>query len=111
MNSRAKGRRGQGEFGNLLRERDWKVTATSCGIKQEDIVATDDLGVSWSWEVKKCRLINVPECLSQARRQADERGMRWALACHLHGTAHWLVFRQGHDPVTWRSTRESSFVG
>lgn len=108
MDSRAKGRAGQGEFANLLRERDWLVTATSCGLKQEDIVANDQDGCGWSWEVKKCRLVDVPRFVAQARRQAESRRLRWALGCHLHGTSHWLVLRQGYPPTVWKQTRGGS---
>lgn len=106
---RAKGRRGQSDFANMLRERDWNVTSTSCGVKQEDIVASDTDGLAWSWEVKKCRIVDLERFLGQAREQAEERKLPWAMAAHLHGTSHWLVLRKGYPPTVWRQTPTSSW--
>lgn len=102
INSRNKGRRGQSEAALLLRERDWRVDDTRCGIKSDDLIATDPDGRSWSVEVKKTRTI-VPGHIDQARRQAKKRKMPWMLLNRIHGSVCWLVRRQGMWPVVWAS--------
>ena len=99
--SRTKGRRGQSDFANILRNNDWQVDDTRAGIKAEDLIATDPDGKEWSVEVKKTKQI-IPDHLRQAREQAKKRKMPWMLANHIHGTRYWLVQRQNQSPVLWR---------
>ena len=100
INSRDKGRRGQSEFANILRGRDWGVDDTRCGKHCEDIIAVDPDGVEWSVEVKKTKMITVDH-RKQAREQAKARCLRWMLASHIHGTRSWLVQQQSRKPVVW----------
>ena len=98
--SRRKGRLGQSIFANMLRERDWIVADLSCGIKSEDILATDPLGRTWAVEVKRTSSITAGH-VQQARQQAEKRKARWMLANHIEGTSSWLVRRQGERPIIW----------
>ena len=57
---RDKGRRGQTAAEALLKDRDWTVDPITSGIKREDIIATDPVGIIWRSEErrvgKECRL-------------------------------------------------------
>jgi hypothetical protein len=98
--SRTKGRQGQTEFSNMLKDRDYNVVDTSAGMTVEDCLAIDVDGIMWACEVKKTALIT-PAHLKQAMDQAKARKARWMLANHLAGTSSWLVRRQGMLPVVW----------
>lgn len=98
--SRTKGRVGQTEFSNMLKERDWTVVDTSAGQSVEDVFAIDCNGVQWSVEIKKTTMITLAH-VKQAMEQAKKRKVRWMLANHIAGTSSWLVRRQGEKPVVW----------
>ena len=101
---RSKGRRGQSEAANILRDRDWIVADLSAGITCEDILATDPYGVLWAVEVKNTVSI-LPAHLKQAKEQANKRKAKWMLMSHLHGTSSWLVQRQGAKPIVWHNEK------
>jgi len=92
---RNKGRRGQTEAFNLLRDRDWNVVETTSGQEVEDAVAIDPNGQAWSVEVKNTVAIQIRLFLAQARRQAKERKLPWMLMAKIDGGFGWLVLRQG----------------
>ena len=98
---RNKGARGQREFANMLRDRDWSVDDTRTGKSCEDIIAVDPDGVTWSVEVKNTKIIT-PEHEQQARRQAKARGLPWMLANHLHNTRAWLIRRNDGYIGIWK---------
>lgn len=102
---RRKGACGQSRFANLLRERDWTVDPITCGVRREDLLATDPDGRQWSVEVKNQKTIT-PAHRTQAQEQARARGLPWLLASHIHGTSSWLVQRQGDRPVTWNERED-----
>jgi len=98
---RTKGRLGQSTFAHLLRDRDWQVIETSSGMKVEDIIAESPDGQRWSVEVKNCKSIDIPRYKKQAMEQALRRKLSWMLACRIHGSASWIVWRKGEQPVIW----------
>ncbi|MGL4559598.1 MAG: hypothetical protein ACRCV5_19040 [Afipia sp.] len=100
--TRAKGRRGQAEAANLLRERDWVVADLSAGVSTEDMIASDPDGRHWCVEVKNTVAI-LPEHAKQAMEQAKRRRLPWMLMNKLAGTRCWLVRRQGERPAVWES--------
>ena len=99
--SRNKGRRGESTVANILRDRDWIVDNTRCGIITEDMIATDTHGNEWSVEVKNTKSITMDH-LEQARRQAKKRKMPWMLINKIPQTKCWLVRRKGMDPEIWK---------
>jgi len=107
--TRSKGRRGQTEALNLLRDRDWTVADLSAGVDSEDGLACDPEGNWWALEVKNCASI-LPAHLNQARNQARKRKLPWMLMSRIQGDRHrpsaWLVQRQGKAPVVWRNQTE-----
>ena len=103
--TRAKGRRGQTETLNLLRDRDWTVADLSAGVDSEDGLACDPDGNWWALEVKNCASI-LPAHKRQAMDQAKRRKLPWMLMSKIHGTGAWLVQRQGKAPVVWRNWQE-----
>ena len=98
--SRDKGVRGQSEFANILRARDWTVDPLTAGVKREDLLATDQLGRQWAVEVKNCVAITVVH-RRQAAEQARKRKLPWMLAAKISGTNFWLVQRKDMPPVVW----------
>lgn len=98
--SRDKGRRGQSEFGNLIRSRDWDVVDTSSGMACEDMLAKDPAGRYWSCEVKNTVAITTAH-RNQAMAQAAKRKLPWLLASKIAGTSAWLIQRQGEKPTVW----------
>ncbi len=97
---RDKGRRGQAEFGNLIRSRDWDVVDTSSGMACEDMLAKDPAGRYWSCEVKNTVAITTAH-RAQAMKQADKRKLPRLLASKIAGTSAWLIQRKGEKPVVW----------
>ncbi len=104
--SRSKGRRGQTEAANLLRSRDWCVVETAAGMSQEDFIAVDDSGQSWSVEVKNTVAITAAH-RKQAMEQAEKRRLPWMLVSKIAGTSSWLVQRKGERPVVWHNSTEN----
>lgn len=102
--SRRKGARGQGEFANLLRERDYDVTQITAGVLAEDLLARKD-GKAWAVECKKTKTWH-PGHLKQAKVQAKTRKVRWMLAWSVPGTRSWLVWAQGERVVLWHQGAE-----
>ena len=100
MNARAKGRRGQQEAQNLLRDRDYSVAELNAGSAVEDFLAVDNFGVTWSCEVKNTQAITTAH-RKQAMEQAKKRRLPWLLLSKIAGTSSWLVQRQGMQPVIW----------
>ncbi len=100
--SRSKGRRGQTEALNLLRDRDWTVADLSSGVECEDGLACDPDGSWWALEVKNCAAITQAH-RRQAMEQAKRRRLPWMLMSKIIGTSSWLVQRQGKAPMVWRS--------
>ena len=98
--SRTKGRKGQTEFSNMLRDRDFNVVDTTAGKENEDCLAIAPDGTIWAVEIKKTAMIT-PAHLKQAMNQAKERKAKWMLANHIAGTSSWLVRRQGMLPTVW----------
>ena len=103
--TRAKGRRGQTEALNLLRDRDWTVADLSAGVDSEDGLACDPDGNWWAVEIKNCASI-IPAHRRQAMEQAKRRKLPWMLMNKIAGTSSWLVQRQGKAPVVWRAQTE-----
>ena len=103
--TRAKGRRGQTEALNLLRDRDWTVADLSAGVDSEDGLACDPEGQYWAVEVKNCAQITLAN-RRQAMEQAKRRRLPWMLMNKIAGTSSWLVQRQGKRPVIWHNTME-----
>lgn len=101
INSRSKGRRGQLEFGNLLRDRDWELRELNSGTAVEDFLAIDPGGVVWSVEVKNAIGMNIRKWRKQAIRQAGR--MPWMLACKIDGTSSWLILRKSDRPTIWHA--------
>lgn len=98
--TRSKGRRGQREFADLLRSRDWVVRETNSGSTVEDFIAIDPHGNTWSIEVKNTKAITVAH-RQQAQRQADAAKLPWMLASKIAGTRGWLVQRKLQVPAVW----------
>jgi hypothetical protein len=105
--TRAKGRRGQTEALNLLRERDWIVADLSAGVDSEDGLAMDPDGNWHALEVKNCASI-IPAHRRQAMEQAKRRRLPWMLMSKLDGRGEWLVQRQGKPSVVWRNRTEEA---
>jgi hypothetical protein len=107
--TRSKGRRGQTEALNLLRDRDWTVADLSAGVDSEDGLACDPDGNWWALEVKNTKSI-LPTHIAQAKQQAHKRKLPWMLMSRLPGDrgrpSAWLVQRQGKTPVVWRNHGE-----
>jgi len=99
--SRTKGARAQTAAKNLLTERDWRVTTTSSGASQEDIIATDTQGRTWSVEVKDQKTTPWEKFRTQARDQAKRSALPWMLMVHVPGTRHWVIERQGEGLAVW----------
>jgi len=99
--TRGKGRRGQTEALNLLRDRDWTVADLSAGVDSEDGLACDPDGNWYAVEIKNCASI-LPAHKRQAMEQARRRKLPWMLMSKIAGTSAWLVQRQGKAPVVWR---------
>ena len=100
--TRNKGRRGQTEAINLLRERDWSVAELNAGTSVEDFIAIDPYGVAHSAEVKNCAAISEGH-RKQAMKQAEGRKLPWMLLSKITGTGSWLVQRKGQRPVVWHN--------
>ena len=100
MNPRAKGRRGQQEAQNLLRNRDYSVAELNAGTDVEDFLAVDTNGQSWSVEVKNTVAITTAH-RKQAMEQAKKRRLPWMLVSKIAGTSSYLIQRQGYAPVVW----------
>jgi hypothetical protein len=98
--SRRKGARGQAEFADMLRDRDWSVDQITAGIAAADLIATDPDGRTYAVEVKHCASI-LPAHRKQAMEQGDKRRLPWLLASKIAGTSSWLVQRTGSAPVVW----------
>ena len=103
--SRTKGARAQTAAKNLLTERDWRVTTTSSGASQEDIIATDLQGRTWSVEVKDRKEISPAAFRAQARAQAKRSGLPWMVMAHWHGSRDWVVERKGERLCVWTERR------
>ena len=103
--TRAKGRRGQTEALNLLRDRDWTVADLSAGVDSEDGLACDPDGNWWAVEIKNCAAITTAH-RKQAMDQAKRRRLPWMLVSKIHGRNEWLVQRQGKPSVVWRAQTE-----
>ena len=106
INSRSKGRRGQLEFGNLLRDRDWEVRELNSGTAVEDFLAVDPGGQVWSVEVKNAVSINIRMWKAQAKQQAGD--IPWLLACKIDGTSSWLILRKSDRPTVWHAKETAS---
>ena len=104
--TRSKGRRGQTEALNLLRDRDWTVADLSAGVDSEDGLACDPEGNWYALEVKNCASITQAH-RRQAMEQAKRRRLPWLLMSKIHGTSSWLVQRQGRPPIVWCNHREA----
>jgi len=95
----------------MLVDRDWFVLPTVAGQSCCDLIAApykpDQLGLhalpqdQVAWEVKDCKLIDLPRFRAQARAQGKHHKMPWGLAYHLWGTRCWVVERQGEEPQLW----------
>jgi sugar lactone lactonase YvrE len=105
--TRNKGRRGQTEAINLLRERDWIVADLSAGVDCEDGLACDGDGNWWALEVKNTAAITQAH-RKQAIDQAKKRRLPWLLMSKITGTGSWLIQRQGKRPVVWHNKGECS---
>jgi hypothetical protein len=103
--TRSKGRRGQTEALNLLRDRDWTVADLSAGVDSEDGLACDPDGNWYAVEIKNCASI-IPAHKRQAMEQAKRRRLPWMLMSKISGSSAWLVQRQGKTPVVWRNHGE-----
>jgi hypothetical protein len=103
--TRSKGRRGQTEALNLLRDRDWTVADLSAGVDSEDGLACDPDGNWYAVEIKNCASI-IPAHKRQAMEQAKRRRLPWMLMSKIAGSSAWLVQRQGKTPVVWRNHGE-----
>ena len=104
--TRNKGRRGQTEAIDLLRERDWIVADLSAGVDCEDGLAFDIDGNCWALEVKNTAAITQAH-KKQAMAQAKKRRLPWLLMNKIAGTSSWLVQRQGKKPVVWHNKGET----
>jgi hypothetical protein len=104
--TRSKGRRGQTEALNLLRNRDWMVADLSAGVDSEDGLACDPDGNWWAVEIKNCAAILTTVHRRQAMEQAKRRKLPWMLMNKIHGRNEWLVQRQGKPSVVWRNQLE-----
>ena len=98
-NSRSKGRRGETEAKNLLRDRDWEVADLTAGVSSEDFWATDQNGVTWSVEVKNRKVINMREFRAQAVRNSGKKP--WMVMAKIEGLSEWLICRQGEKSQIW----------
>lgn len=98
--TRAKGRRGQQECANLLRDRDWVVSELNAGKQGEDYIAQDPDGKTWSVEVKNTVDIQRAH-RRQAMKQAERSKLPWMLCSKIAGTSDWLIQRQGMRCVVW----------
>ena len=97
---RNKGRRGQTEAVNMLKDRDWQVIQTTSGIMNEDVVATDPGGCQWSVEVKNHKIIDIYRFRRQAIEQANKRKLPWMLMLKIPGG--WLIMRKNETPIVWK---------
>lgn len=103
--SRAKGVRGQGEFSNMLRDRDWMCDQLTSGLSTGDLIGTDPTGKTWLVEVKNCAGI-LPAHKKQAIEQGRDRRLPWMLASKIADSSSWLIQRQGDVPCVWHSKKE-----
>lgn len=101
INSRSKGRRGQRQFGELLRDMDWEVRELNSGTAVEDFLAIDPGGQVWSVEVKNARAMDIRKWRTQAKEQAGN--IPWMLGCKIDGTSSWLILRQAQRPTVWHN--------
>ena len=102
INSRRKGRRGESEFKNLLKEKDWVVHDLTSGDKCEDFIATDPRGRTWSVECKNTIILKILDFLKRARHNAKRSKKPWLLAMKLpRHDSSWLIYRKGRKPTVW----------
>ena len=103
---RDKGRRGQRACRRLLEDRDFSVHELNAGTSVADFLAIDDMGRTFSVEVKNTVSINVRAFRSQAISQAGK--LPYLIACKLDGTSSWLILRKGMLPTVWheKQTKE-----
>jgi Holliday junction resolvase-like predicted endonuclease len=100
VNSRDKGRRGEGTAIYLLTSRDYTIVAdTTAGKASCDLLA-EKCGITFAVEVKNRALIDMRAFRDQARKQARGK-QRWMLLVKIPGTSSWLVERQGLRPGIW----------
>lgn len=99
-NSRKKGRRGESEAKKLLLYLGYEVDDMNNGLSTCDLKATDTNGIRWAVEVKKNKVVDIPNFMKQTRENVG-RGEKWMLMCHIHGTREWLVMRQGERTEIW----------
>ena len=95
---RAKGKRGESEAREFLRNRGYKVIPLRCGEKSEDILATLD-GVTYAVEVKNCAIWNWARFRAQAMDNAEARGARWVLMMRVPFYKAFVVLFQGDKRV------------
>lgn len=88
--ARDKGCRGELEFAELLRAHGWPARRgcqSHLALDKPDILDGPD---GWHLEVKRCERLNIVAAFDQARRDADRRGGRPAVA-HRRNRSPWLV--------------------
>lgn len=100
MNPRSKGRRGQQQAANLLRDRDWSVAELNAGTAVEDFIAVSPNGQSYACEVKNTAAITQAH-RKQAMEQAEKRRLPWMLVSKIAGTSSWLIQRKSEKPTVW----------
>jgi hypothetical protein len=100
--TRSKGRRGQTEALNVLRNRDWTVADLSAGVDSEDGLACDPDGNWWAVEIKNCAAITSAH-RKQAMLQAERRRLPWMLMNKIEQSSSWLIRQQGRKPVVWHA--------
>jgi hypothetical protein len=102
--TRDKGRRGECAAKKLLADYDYELIAdTTAGLATGDLVVESPDGKIWDVEVKNRRVINVPQFVGQAMKNAGKR--RWMVLAKIHGTTSWLVIRKGMKPAVWHSKK------
>lgn len=97
--SRSRGKRGESLARLLLSERDYDVDDLTDGTSCADFIAVKH-GRVYAVEVKCHKSINLPEFLSQARKQAGRK--RWMLLAKLEGYRAFLVIASDIPPTVWR---------
>jgi hypothetical protein len=98
---RNKGRLAESAVKRLLQDRDWTICDLSAGCNDADLLAIDPDGKTWLVEVKNHKLMKVLDWRKQASEQAAKKKLPWMLVAKVPGSACWLVWRQGMQPIVF----------
>lgn len=110
--TRNKGRKGETEAKRLLQDRDYTILAdTTGGLSTGDLVVQSPEGVVYDVEVKNRKLIDVPQFVGQARKNATRSKVAWMALAKIDGTSSWLCMAKNRLPVVWHAKTQGELDG